>query len=70
MKIILDIKNSRSSFFMELLKSLDFVKVVSTFEDEERLKHVQDITESFEDVDAHLNGRKKLQTAKELLDEL
>ena len=29
MKITLDINDSRSSFFMEMLKDLDFVKVVS-----------------------------------------
>lgn len=29
MKITLDIKDSRFAFFMEMLKNLDFVKVVS-----------------------------------------
>lgn len=70
MKVILDIKDSRSSFFMELLKSFDFVKVESTIEEKKKLKQVQELQEAFEDVDAHLSGKKKLQSAKDLLDEL
>ncbi|MBI1287012.1 MAG: hypothetical protein GC178_05475 [Flavobacteriales bacterium] len=70
MKVILDIKDSRSSFFMELLKSFDFVKVESTIEEKKKLKQVQDLKEAFEDVNAHLSGKKTPQSAKDLLDEL
>jgi hypothetical protein len=70
MKVILDIKDNRSSFFLELLKSFDFVKVESTFEGKNKLKQVQDLKEAFDDVEAHLSGKKKLPSAKDLLDEL
>jgi len=69
-KVILDIRDNRSSFFLELLRNFDFVKVESTIEGTKKVKHLQDLKEAFDDVDAHLKGKKNLRSAKDLLNEL
>ena len=71
MKLILDInKKSRVSNFMEMLKGLDYVKVVKKIENEQKSKAISDLAEAFEDVKLHQKGKKKLQTAQELINEL
>jgi hypothetical protein len=71
MKLILDInKKSRVSNFMEMLKGLDYVKVVKQIDDAKKSQTISDLAEAFEDVKLHQNGKKKLQTAQELIDEL
>lgn len=70
MKIILDIKDSRSDFFMELMQNLDFVKVVQEFKDKHKSEAVQDLYEAFSDAKLHEQGKKKLKSAKEVLNEL
>jgi hypothetical protein len=70
MKVILDIKESRVPFFMELLKSLDYVEILKEVKDKEKSKAIQDLAEAFNDVRLHEEGKKKLKSAKDLLDEL
>jgi hypothetical protein len=71
MKIILDInEKSRIPFFLELIKSLDYVKVISEVEDKHKSLLINDLAEAFNDVKLHEQGKKKLKSAKELLDEL
>lgn len=71
MKVILDIKDGdRASFFMELLKSLEYIDVLKVINDPRKEKAVRDLSESFEDVKLHLKGKKKLKSAKALLNEL
>lgn len=71
MKLILDInKKSRVSNFMEMLKGLDYVKVVKQIDDAKKSQTISDLAEAFEDVKLHQNGKKRLQTAQELIDEL
>jgi hypothetical protein len=71
MKIILDIKNKRrASFFMELLKSFDYVDILKVVNDPVKERTVLDLDESFQDVKLHLQGKKKLKSAKTLLNEL
>lgn len=71
MKIILDIKEkTRIPFFMELLKSLDYINVVKKVENKRKSQFIDDLAEAFEDVKAHEQGKKKLKSAKELLNEL
>ena len=70
MKVILDIKNDREDFFMELLRSLNYVTVVSEIRDKDKSRQVQDLIEAFEDVKLHEAGKKSLKSAKDLLDEL
>jgi len=71
MKIILDInEKSRIPFFLELIKSLSYVKVISEVEDKQKSLLINDLAEAFNDVKLHEQGKKKLKSAKELLDEL
>jgi ABC-type metal ion transport system substrate-binding protein len=70
MKVILDIEESHSPFFMELVKSLDYVNVVKEVRDKQKQKFIQDLAEAFNDVKLHEAGKKKLKTGKQITDEL
>ncbi len=71
MKIILDIKDdNRIPFFMELVKSLDYISVVKEVKDKRKGQFIADLAEAFNDVTLHEQGKKKLKSAKELLHEL
>ncbi len=70
MKVILDIKeNSRVSFFMELVKSLDYVSVLKEVKDDRKGQFIADLADAFNDVKLYEEGKKKLKSAKELLNE-
>lgn len=71
MKVILDIKdNNRITFFMELVKSLNYIDVISEIKDKRKSRFVADLAEAFDDVKQHAQGKKRLKPAKDLLDEL
>ena len=70
MKVLLDIKENRIPFFMELVRSLDFVNVVKEIKDENKSQIIADLAESFSDVKLYEQGKKKLKSAKDLLNEL
>jgi hypothetical protein len=70
MKVILDIEESRVPFFMELLKSLDYISIVKEVRDKHKQELVKDLAEAFNDVKLYEAGKKKLKTAKQLLNEL
>ncbi len=70
MKVILDVKDDRHSFLMELLQNLDFVQVLKEVKDEEKGQAIKDLIEAFDDVKQYEQGKKKLTSAKDLLDEL
>ena len=70
MKVILDIKDNRVPFFMELLKSLDYVSILKEIRDEEKSRAIQELAQSFNDVKRYEEGKKKLKSAKDLLNEL
>ncbi len=71
MKIILDIKeNNRIPFFMELIKSLDYISVIKEVKEERKSQFITDLAEAFNDVKLYEQGKKKLKTAKDLLNEL
>jgi len=70
MKVILDIKeNSRVPFFMELVKSLDYISVLKEVKDNRKGKFITDLADAFNDVKLYEQGKKKLKSAKELLNE-
>jgi hypothetical protein len=62
MKVILDIRENRVQFFMELLKSLDYVSIIKEVKEEEKSKAVMDLVEAFDDVKSFEAGKKKLKT--------
>ena len=70
MKVLLDItQNSRIPFFMEMVKSLDYITVVKEVKDEAKSQLVADLADAFNDVKLFEQGKKKLKSAKDLLDE-
>lgn len=50
MKVILDIQENRASFFMELIKSLDYIQVIKEIKDDPKSQLVQDLAEAFNDI--------------------
>jgi hypothetical protein len=71
MKVILDIKeNSRVPFFMEMVKSLDYISVIKEVKNEQKSQIITDLANAFNDVKLHEQGKKKLKSAKDLLNEL
>lgn len=77
-QVTLHIPESKYPFFMELAKSLEFVKKI-----EDNLSHVkpkkvsdgnkklmQDLKEAMNEVKLHREGKIKLKTAEQLLNEL
>jgi hypothetical protein len=71
MKVILDIQeNSRIPFFMEMIKSLGYVSVIKEVKDKRKSQFISELAEAFNDVKLHEQGKKKLKSAKDLLNEL
>ncbi len=70
MKVILDIQENRVPFFMELLKSLDYIHILKEVKSKEKSQAIQDLAEAFNDVKLYEKGKKELKSAKDVLDEL
>ena len=68
MKVLLDIKDSKAQFVMELLKSLSFVKA-KPLTDEKALL-LSEIREAVENLKLVRQGKLKARSAKELLNEI
>lgn len=68
MKVLLDIKDSKASFVMELLQSLSFVKAKPLTDEKAQL--MAEIREAVENLKLVRQGKLKARPAKELLDEL
>lgn len=70
-RYVLDIVDpSKRKLFDQLIKELDFVEVVNIFKSGREAQVALEVMEAMEDVKAHMAGRKKLKSAKKLLDEL
>lgn len=68
MKVLLDIKDTKAPFFMELLKHFSFVRVKIL--SDKKAKILADLKESIEEVKLHKQGKIKLKSAEEFLKEL
>ena len=68
MKVILDIKDSKADFVMELQDNLPFVKAKKITDAKAEL--IEDIKVAVKEVKLAKAGKKKLRTLKEALDEL
>lgn len=68
MKVLLDIKDSRASFVMELLKNLPFVKTKTLTPSKAQL--FEEVKEAVDNMALVKQGKLKARSAKELLDEL
>lgn len=68
MKVLLDIKDNKADFVLELLKNFSFVKAKPVNKKKE--KFLKDLAEAIEEVKLHKQGKIKLKSAEELLNEL
>jgi hypothetical protein len=68
MKVMLDIKDNKADFVMELLHSLSFVKVEPL--SPAKAQFYKELKASVEEVVLAKQGKIKLKTAEELLNEL
>ncbi len=69
MKVLVDIPDKDASFGMKVLKSLSFVKKAQPMS-QPKIELWNDLKEAAEQVRLHKQGKIKLQTAQELLNEL
>lgn len=70
-QVILNIPDNKYPFFMELVKSLGFIKVSSEpILTKKQQEFVEGTKKSFEQVEQHLKGEIKLKSAEQLLNEL
>ncbi len=68
MKVLLDIKDSKVQFVMELLQNLSYVKAKPLSDEKAQL--MSEIREAVENLKLVKRGKLKARPAKELLDEL
>ena len=68
-QVVLNIKDSKYRFFMELIKSLDFVQVEEDPGDSKE-EIVANLTQAFKDLKRHKQGKLKTTPAKDFLNEL
>jgi len=69
MKILLDIKDSKAAFFMEVLKNFSFVKKATPLSDT-KAELMQDIREAVEELKLVRAGKLKARDAEDLINEL
>jgi len=72
MKVILDIKDNKAAAFINFIKSLDFINIRSQEDYEEPTKKeiLESIESGLKQVQLHKEGKIKLQSARDFLDEL
>ncbi len=74
-QVIINIQENKYQFFMELLNSFDFVKVSDNKSkpiaiSAKQKKFVDDVKHSLNEVEQHRQGKIKLQSAKDYINEL
>lgn len=69
MKILVDIADSEAAFGLKVLKSLTFVKKTKPLS-MSAIELWEDLNEAAKEIKLHKQGKAKLKTAQELLDEL
>jgi hypothetical protein len=68
MKVMLDIRDNKAAFVMELLRSFSFVKASPLSEEKARL--IGEIKEATENLELVRQGKLKARPARDLLNEL
>ncbi len=69
MKVVIEISDNEAEFGMKVLKSLSFVKKAKPMTDS-KVELWDDLKDAAEQVRLHKQGKLKLKTAQELLNEL
>ncbi|MCF8406134.1 MAG: hypothetical protein K9H58_19485 [Bacteroidales bacterium] len=67
-RVVIDIPDNKYNFFMELVNNLGFKKVKQL--SKKQKEFVDDLQHSLEQVKQHQEGKIKLQSAKDFLNEL
>ena len=67
-RVVLDIPDDKINFFMELVNNLGFKKVQRL--SKEQKEFVDDLKNSLNEVELHRQGKIKLQSARDFLNEL
>ncbi len=70
MKVVLDIKDSKADFFMELVNNLGFVKKIEAEKEPTKKQILQELKQAVVELRLIEEGKIKARPAKELLDEL
>ncbi len=72
MKITLEIKDTKAAAFLNFIKSLDFIQIKTQEDLDEPSKEeiLEKIAAGFREVGEHEDGKLKLKSAREFLDEL
>jgi hypothetical protein len=72
MKVTLDINDSKAAAFLNFVKSLDFIRIHSKEDYEEPTKQeiLDSIRQGMKEVQLHQEGKIKLQSARDFLNEL
>ena len=68
MKVLLDIKDEKADFVMELLRNLKFVKAQPLTS--HKAEALAGLKEAIEQVDLDKQGKNKLKSARQLLNEI
>ncbi|MBS1624295.1 MAG: hypothetical protein JST83_09765 [Bacteroidetes bacterium] len=68
MKLLLDIKDSKADFVIELLRNLSFVKTERLSQN--KAEFIKDLKSSMNEVALAKKGKVKLKSAQQLLNEL
>jgi hypothetical protein len=69
MKVILDIKDNKFDFFMEMMSNLSFVKNATPISSE-KAKLIEEFTEAIQELNLVKKGEKEARNAEDLLNEL
>ena len=73
-QVTINIPDNKYPFFIELIKSLDFTRIEEKPKEKKltakQQEFVDDLKQSLDDVDQHLQGKKTLKSADQLLNEL
>lgn len=72
-KLILEIPENKYQFFLELLSNFDYVRIAEIKPHKlssKQKEFVDDLKQSIKEVELHRQGKIKLQTAREFLNEL
>lgn len=69
MKILLDVKDSKAAFFMELVKNFSFVKKAMPLSDA-KAELIQDTREAVVELKLIKEGKLQARNAEDLIDEL
>lgn len=70
MKVLLDVKDSKADFFIELVNNLGFVKKVEEQPEPSKKQILQELKQAVIELNMIEQGKLKARPAKELLDEL